>query len=149
MFKICTKCKRSLPLSEFNWKIKNVKYSVHCRICSREYVRQHYLKNRNYYLTKAKKRNAKIFKQAKIIIANYFLSHSCVDCGEKDLLVLEFDHVDRNKKDGDVSQIIKNTSSLKLLLKEIKKCEVRCANCHRRKTAKENNSWKLKWAPVA
>ena len=68
-------------------------------------------------------------------IYNYLLQHPCVDCGEPDPVVLEFDHV-RGIKRGHISQLVNNSFSIKTIQKEIKKCEVRCANCHRRKTHK-------------
>jgi len=37
----------------------------------------------------------------------------------------------------------KNKSTKDGLQKECKKCEVRCVNCHMRKTAKEQNWFKL------
>jgi hypothetical protein len=57
---------------------------------------------------------------------------ACVDCGEDDMLVLEFDHV--GVKRGQVSQMVFNVS-LATLEREIAECEVRCCNCHRRVTA--------------
>jgi hypothetical protein len=64
------------------------------------------------------------------------LHHSCVDCGESDPLVLDFDHV-RGMKKRHVSRMISGGTSIETLRKEIEKCVVRCANCHRRKTARE------------
>jgi len=54
---------------------------------------------------------------------------------ESDYIVLEFDH--KHDKKYNVSAM--HTLSLELLIKEIEKCEVRCANCHRRKTAHQFN----------
>ena len=65
-------------------------------------------------------------------IIEFLKKHPCVDCGETELVVLEFDHV-RDKK-YTISQIL--FSTWKLVKSEMDKCEVRCANCHRRKTAK-------------
>ena len=59
------------------------------------------------------------------------LAVGCVDCGTKEQAVLELDHV-RGNKVADVSRLI--GGSLVRLLAEIDKCEVRCANCHRRVT---------------
>ena len=62
---------------------------------------------------------------------------TCADCGEKDPVVLEFDHV--RDKEKDVSLLLAGGYSLERILKEIDKCVIRCANCHRRKTAKDQN----------
>ena len=48
--KTCTKCKKSYPLTEFNWKKINVSRSSHCKTCSRKYIKNHYYKNKKYYL---------------------------------------------------------------------------------------------------
>ena len=56
----------------------------------------------------------------------------CVDCDEDDLLVLEFDHV--RGKTGSVMAVAQRGWSLDRLKQEIARCEVRCANCHRRRT---------------
>jgi hypothetical protein len=149
MFKTCSKCKNKLPISEFNWKIKNIRRAGNCKNCSRKYIREHYKNNREYYLIKAQKRNSQIRKKCREFIGNYLLTHPCVDCGEDDILVLEFDHIDRIGKELEVSRIIRESGSVHRLENEIAKCEVRCANCHRRKTAIESECWKLIWAPVA
>jgi hypothetical protein len=48
--------------------------------------------------------------------------------------VLEFDHHDRATKREDVSRLMAY-SSWRRIEAEIAKCDVRCANCHRRRTA--------------
>lgn len=63
-----------------------------------------------------------------------------MDCGESDPIVLEFDHV-QGKKRFSISECIYQNWSIEDLEKEMNKCEIRCANCHRRKTAKERDSW--------
>ena len=148
MTKKCPKCNRLLNESEFNWKIKNKIRASYCQDCSRQYIRNHYKNNKKYYLEKARKRN--ILTRIKIneYIREYFKSHSCIDCGETDILVLEFDHKDRNNKVSEINKMIRQRTSLKKVVEEISKCNVRCANCHRRKTQIENNSWRLKYAPV-
>lgn len=57
----------------------------------------------------------------------------CADCGLIDLSVLEFDHV--GPKRGMVALMSRNGVSLATLADEVANCEVRCANCHRRRTA--------------
>ncbi|MDO8341380.1 MAG: hypothetical protein Q7T59_05380 [Candidatus Woesebacteria bacterium] len=141
----CSKCLKTLDESEFNWKFKNIKRSYHCKNCSRIYIRNHYLNNTEYYIRKARKRDKIIKDQARKYIGQYLLDHPCKDCGENDIFVLEFDHRDRKEKKGEITKIIRNKSSLRGVVAEIDKCDVRCANCHRRKTEKENGSWKVKY----
>ena len=61
----------------------------------------------------------------------YLKSHPCVDCGEDNWIVLDFDHVRGKKKNNVKTMCGARCYSWKTILKEIKKCEVRCANCHR------------------
>lgn len=74
----------------------------------------------------------KMTLECNIYILQYFLTHPCVDCGETDPIVLDFDH-ERDKK-SDVCRIRKQ-GRLKALQEEIDKCSVRCANCHRKRHA--------------
>ncbi len=56
--------------------------------------------------------------------------------------MLDFDHVKGDKIEN-VSIMINSGASLERLILEIEKCEIRCANCHRRKTAKDFGSYRL------
>lgn len=152
MSKRCSKCLRILDESAFNWKYKNIKLQYHCKECSRKYVREHYKNNTRYYIDKAHRRNIEVKEKSLKYIGNNFKTHPCVDCGETDILVLEFDHRLRSDKFREISRLIKSRGTFKKVVDEITKCEVRCANCHRRKTAIESNSWRLQYgsnAPVA
>ena len=55
----------------------------------------------------------------------------CVDCGEQDIRVLDFDH--REPKERAVSKLAMNGYGYAALKREVAKCEIRCANCHRRR----------------
>jgi hypothetical protein len=57
----------------------------------------------------------------------------CVDCGEDDSLVLEFDHVDN--KTANITDLVRREAALERLKNEIAQCVIRCANCHRRRTS--------------
>ena len=70
------------------------------------------------------------------VVQEYLETHPCVDCGESDPVVLEFDHV-RGEKVMDIAGMKARAASLFTIDNEIAKCDVRCANCHRRKTAQE------------
>ena len=99
--------------------------------------------HRNYYHTKVdKKRKLRLQKERRVriqtVVWNYLLHHPCVDCGETDPVVLDFDHV-RGEKFSTIADALRLGWSEKRLFSEIEKCEVRCANCHRRVTAVRNN----------
>jgi hypothetical protein len=66
-------------------------------------------------------------------IVEYLREHPCVDCGETDIVVLEFDHI--AEKVANISAYAGGGRSWARVKAEIDKCEVRCANCHRRRTA--------------
>jgi hypothetical protein len=72
-------------------------------------------------------------------VAAYLAKYPCVDCGETDPVVLEFDHRADAVKRFNIGSALQRRFSLKTVIAEIEKCDVRCANCHRRKTRKE---WK-------
>ncbi len=58
----------------------------------------------------------------------------CKDCGNKfPPECMDFDHV-RGKKKFEIHSCV--LMSIKVLLKEIKKCDIICANCHRIRTRK-------------
>jgi len=63
----------------------------------------------------------------------YKLEHPCVDCGEPDPVVLDFEHTDPKQKLFGISIGIHAGFALERIEREVKKCDVRCANCHRRK----------------
>jgi len=69
-------------------------------------------------------------------IFRYLVEHPCVDCGQSDVLVLEFDHRDPSDKLKHVA-LLAMTKRWPNVLKEIDKCDVRCVNCHRRRTAQQ------------
>ena len=71
-------------------------------------------------------------QQYKKRLAEMKQASGCVDCGIKNHIVLDFDHL-RDKK-YNVSRMIHDGFSWKAILKEIKKCEIVCANCHRIRT---------------
>lgn len=135
--KICCRCGERKDATDFNFKsrARGLRHTF-CRDCQHIWNRKHYERNRATYIANAK-RNTAVY-QAEMFrrLVAYLRSHPCVDCTESDPLVLEFDHIDRATKSDHVSRLIAY-SSWHRIDAEIAKCEVRCANCHRRRTAQQ------------
>jgi hypothetical protein len=99
-----------------------------------EYIKQYYLSHRSEMINRAIKSTRLSRIKKKRFIKNFLKKHPCVDCGNNDFRVLDFDHVKGIKLDC-VSRLVNiHGRSLVTIIKEIGKCEVRCANCHRIKT---------------
>lgn len=94
--------------------------------------------NRDKVIAKAKETSKIARVRIRAFISNYLKTNPCVDCGETNTIVLEFDHFE-NKK-FNISDAARKGVSMKKLEDEIAKCEVRCANCHRKKTY-ERSGW--------
>jgi hypothetical protein len=101
-------------------------------IKQREASRRHYAKHRERVIESAKKYSKIVRDRIRAYIKDYLKTNPCVDCGETDPVILEFDHV--RDKDFNISDAARKGVSIKKLNDEIAKCEVRCANCHRKKT---------------
>ena len=137
--KRCTLCKKDKVLKSFN-KNKHRKDGLSniCKDCSKKHSKEYYKKNHEKMILQisVSKKNRVLENRKKVY--DYFLKHPCIDCKESDPIVLEFDHIKGNKVEN-VSKLIADGFSWDIIEIEIKKCDVRCANCHRRKTAKQFN----------
>lgn len=106
-----------------------------CKACHRLYVKGHYASHLDYYAEKGAKARARMRAANLEALLAYLAGHPCVDCGESDVRVLQFDHADPRTKTANVSDVLKS-HPWSVAVAEIAKCVVRCANCHRRKTAR-------------
>ena len=144
--KICSKCgPPAQPMQPIeNFAIRNRERGTRqamCKGCQRKYGRTHYQVYRLAYIEKARRRNAEQNRINAAFIVEYLREHPCVDCGEGDIVVLEFDH--QRDKVLDISVLSREGYSLDRIRQEIAKCEVVCANCHRRRTAKQFGWYRL------
>lgn len=142
MFKVCTICNTEKSLTEFNKRSTSKDgYQNICRICNSIAGKKHYENNKDKIKNRTKVRKERIRPLAKQLVLSY-LEKGCIDCGEKDIVVLDFDH--QSNKEDSICRMVHDAISLDKLENEISKCEIRCANCHRRKTAKDFNWWRTK-----
>jgi hypothetical protein len=141
--RLCVRCGERKPLVEFAPKYRELPQpSSYCRGCQSEYHREWYRRNSERVIArvKANRERTEPYSEKTIVRLDvrrrrwlYLLGHRCVDCAEPDPIVLEFDH--RSDKRAAVNDLMRNHATWAEVLAEIEKCDVRCANCHRRKTA--------------
>lgn len=129
--KTCGTCRQSKPITEFNRKASRPDgLQEVCRDCNRESSRRYYAENREKHIQVIVAKTARRRAEAKAFLAEYFRDHPCVDCGMADLRVLDFDHRPGSGKRKDVMRMVNEGFSLRVLIEEIAKCDVRCRNCH-------------------
>ena len=109
---------------------------TYCRPCRAEYGREHYVKNRQRYIEMNGARKRRVRLERMVWLVQFLREHPCLDCGEPDPVVLEFDHL--RDKSFSIGQMLAERAWSDVLA-EIEKCEVVCSNCHRRRTAKRGN----------
>lgn len=154
----CTKCGESYPLTKQNFS-KDPRYSkgfkTWCRLCCntltrkgmkakyasdsvfRERVKRTMREWRKAHprITRRRRRESK--DRATKFVDAYLRSHPCVDCGEAHPATLEFDHRNPHTKRFAISSRRASGATNRSLQEEISKCDVRCANCHRKRHARE------------
>lgn len=125
----CNGCGKAKPLSAFQPKTQangKAGWEGKCKPCvSKRQKNNHAVRNAG----------------ARELVFNYLKKHPCIDCGENNVLALEFDHI--HSKKFDIGTALNNNATIEAIKKEIKKCVVRCSSCHRIKTHLEINSWRF------
>lgn len=134
----CCRCFK--PREEFGGITKRGDY---CRVCALRINREYSAKTRvrRNEVNRACAANRYAINRKNLI--DYLNEHPCVDCGETDIVVLEFDHRDPSTKRAKIANVL-GSWNWKTILTEIEKCDVRCANDHRRRTS-EQFGWFKAW----
>lgn len=130
----CRACGESKPWTEFPRRGTNTdRLQTWCKACFSAYKAKRHQKNHEREVARIHRNQRARIVENRAQVDAYLATHACVDCGEGDIRLLEFDHV-RGEKLGDVSTMVNTGRSWRMIETEIAKCEVRCANCHRRVT---------------
>lgn len=133
-FRSCRVCGLAKPDDDFGLRSREAGVkSTRCRDCTMTYQRLWYLENREELIRQARLRRIRTMNENRVRAWRYLIEHPCVDCGERDLVILEFDHL--REKRADISNMVSSGLAWTTIAIEIAKCEVRCVNCHVRKTA--------------
>jgi Zn-finger protein len=128
--KECFDCGEAKPIEDFRWKDEKSKLRIcRCSDCDANHRAELYEDNKQQFLDN----NKRNYKKLREVMDGYKQS-PCHDCGESyPTYVMDFHHRDRKTKIAKVSAMVYK-GSLKLLLEEIAKCDLVCANCHRERT---------------
>lgn len=92
-----------------------------------------YERNKEQVIQRKKERR----KKKKEWFRDYKKDKECVECGEDDWRCLVFDHENPSEKEYSISKMVNGGYAKETILEEIEKCEVKCANCHRKRTFKQ------------
>jgi hypothetical protein len=143
MKKICPGYGKERDIEEdFRWRDKDRGIrQTRCKYCQSQVSKQHYKNNKQPYFDRVRAREVLVIEDNQKRLADYLRRHPCVDCGQTDIRVLEFDHV-RGNKSNNIARMVGEGFSWSTIEAEIAKCEVRCANCHRIKTNERSGWWR-------
>jgi hypothetical protein len=140
--KTCTRCGEEKPRSEFykNDRYKDGLFS-YCKLCQRAAQRKWYDENTDRHRELVQAKQAETLDRNVRVTLAHLIENACVDCGQDDPMVLQFDHRDPAEKEFTVTNSLngRNEESLRA---EIAKCDVRCANCHNKRHQIERGSLK-------
>ena len=140
----CSGCDRGLKPDDFTRRNKareaHLRLCRECQVKARTSNRQNNIQRRRAY---AVEHNRSTIAENRQRVYHYLTTHPCVDCGNADVRVLEFDHVRGNKKNA-VIKLLGSSASWPTIKAEIAKCEVRCVNCHRIKTSERGGWWRAR-----
>src|SRR5437868_3145496 len=124
--KLCRKCGTEKPEVEFHrFSLRKDGLQAYCKLCRKALNAEIYARGGEEYKARKRSRQRVLAKRNVRLVFEYLRQHPCVDCGESDPVVLEFDHVRGDKKNA-LADIIQRYSGWATILAEIDKCEVRC-----------------------
>jgi len=131
--KQCKTCGETKSLDDFRKLARSLDgYASCCKVCASTQSKLSYSNDSVNRIAKSKAHSQNLHKHNTAYVLEYLFSHPCVDCGETDILVLDFDHINDNKLYNVGFMLPRHT--LTKLKAEIAKCEVRCRNCHKKIT---------------
>ena len=125
--KFCTWCKQQRPITEFDkGQHDPSRLRPHCKSCKREQARASYKRNPTPYLRRAKEEQRVVRQKLRDRIRRIKEMYGCRACGERDACCLDFHHL--TGKDRHIT----GCSTVTRLERELVKCVLLCANCHRK-----------------
>lgn len=141
--KKCCGCGITKVAEDFYRKPRTKHARSICKECHLEGRKRYYQKNKERLIPIASIRAKDRKDNSGDWFCTYLYGKSCMDCGYNNILALECDHV--RGKTRNVSEMVRNGYLVATMLKELEKCDIVCSNCHKIRTAKRNNNYKVRW----
>lgn len=139
--KICSTCKEEKDYNSFHvLKKGESKLRASCKKCNGKRCQDWHNKNKEQVNVRSKKNREARNELARAFIINHFKQNPCAECGDKNLMVLEFDHL--GDKEFTIAKLLQSSALVSTIKKEVEKCEVVCASCHRIRTYTRNKSYR-------
>lgn len=126
--KKCSSCKEPKNVDQFTKNESKADGLNHCcKQCQRHFAKDHYAKNKQAYVSRAAARKAE-----NLALVRSAKDRPCLRCGGSfHFSVMDLDHRPGERKLFALSSPKALGGSRQVLLDEIQKCDVLCANCHR------------------
>jgi hypothetical protein len=135
--KTCNRCREEKPLDEFrNRKASKDGKEAACKNCRQGYDNATYASSPDRKTNIAASNQKRRVERFKFII-DYLKSHPCVDCGQTDWQLLDFDHTNAENKVDSIANMVSKVVPMTRLVAEIEKCVSRCLYCHRKRTIEQ------------
>ena len=144
--KKCCTCNKEKFLGEFNFKNKkNNVLHCSCKECWKETRKKNYEKNKSVTFDRNHRNRTRVKKW----FEEFKTTLKCIKCDENHPACLDFHHRDPSTKEYTVSFMLGGTFSIESIKNEIEKCDILCANCHRKLhydevTERRYNKWIIK-----
>lgn len=141
--KYCNDCKQMKVEVDFSKnRLKHDGLSTYCKLCNGVRQKRYYRDpkfneqyKRGIQLSKRLRRQALHARVAEL------KSVPCVDCKRTfPPVAMDFDHLPGFEKEANVAVLVAEGASLEKVLREVEKCEVVCACCHRIRTDRRQKS---------
>lgn len=140
----CKACRKLYQEEYYQTKRKSIMHNEYNKESKSKYNSIYFQQNKNDKIFREKRKltKQKLKADARMFVDN-LKSNPCSHCLKCfPVYVMEYDHIEPSKKSYSISYMVKHGMSITTIKREIEKCILLCANCHRNKTYKERKPGK-------
>lgn len=128
--KVCCGCHKKKLMKDFGKnRTRKDGHQGLCKKCRSEYDRKRYYHPDGLERDRLKKKKNKVRIRNRKFVSRYLSSHSCVDCGEYNIVNLNLYYKKTGKKCNMSSCIF--GGSIEIIKSKMDECDVKCKSCHK------------------